>query len=338
MRRRPSTTTVALMALACATLMTLVSCTRSAPAPSGPNFATPEDAVKALVEAVKAGKQEDVVALFGPDGKELADSSDPASARRNRDVFTVAAAEKWQLIDQGSERKVLVIGNEEWPFPVPLAKDASGWRFDTAAGKEEVLDRRIGRNELAVIRVCRTFVAAQQLYAKRGHDGQPAGIYARTFWSDPGRENGLFWPGGRGQARSPLGDLVANAAAEGRPLGKDGPQPTPFHGYYFKILTAQGSAAAGGAKDYVVDGRMSGGFALVAWPAQYRRHRCHDLRCQSGRHRARERSRCWNRFCGRCDDAVSTRRLVDASPVRGGSFGNGAMLSCACRCWHLRFS
>ena len=269
MKRQHSTTTVTLMTLACVTLMTFISCTRAAPVPSHRSFATPEDAVRALVDAVKAGAQEDVVAIFGPDGKELADSSDPASARRNRDVFTVAAAEKWQLIDQGSERKVLVIGNEEWPFPVPLAKDASGWRFDTAAGKEEVLDRRIGRNELAVIRICRTYVAAQRLYAERGHDGQPAGLYARTFWSDPGRENGLFWPSRRGQKRSPLGDLVAHAAAEGRPLGNDRPQPSPFHGYYFKILTAQGPAAAGGAKDYVVDGRMSGGFALVAWPAQY---------------------------------------------------------------------
>ena len=137
--------------------------------------------MRALVEAVKAGKPEERRRALRTRRKGARDSSDPATARRNRDVFTVAAAEKWQLIDQGSERKVLVVGNEEWPFPVPLAKDASGWRFDTAAGKEEVLDRRIGRNELAVIRICRTYVAAQQLYAKRGHDGQPAGLYARTF-------------------------------------------------------------------------------------------------------------------------------------------------------------
>jgi hypothetical protein len=260
---------VILIALTGVMLMTLVSCTRTAPAASARVFATPEDAVRALVEAVKAGTAEGVVAIFGPDAKELTDSSDPATARRNRDVFTVAVAEKWQLIDQSSDRKVLVIGNEEWPFPVPLAKDASGWRFDTAAGKEEVLDRRIGRNELAVIRICRTYVAAQRLYSERGHDGQPPGLYARTFWSDPGRENGLYWPSGQGQRRSPLGDLVAHAAAEDRPLGNDRPQPAPFHGYYFKILTAQGPAAAGGAKDYVVHGRMSGGFALVAWPAQY---------------------------------------------------------------------
>ena len=269
MRRRRSKTTVTLMTLTCVTLMAFVSCTRTAPAASPRIFATPEDAVRALIEAAKAGALENVVAIFGPDAKELADSSDRATARRNRDVFTAAAAERWQLIEQGSERKVLVVGNEGWPFPVPLAKDASGWRFDTAAGKEEVLDRRIGRNELAVIRICRTYVAAQQLYASRGHDGQASGLYARTFRSDPGRENGLFWPAGSGHKRSPLGDLVAEAAAEGRSIGKDGPQPSPFHGYYFKILTAQGAAAAGGAKDYLVDGRMSGGFALVAWPAQY---------------------------------------------------------------------
>ena len=267
MTGRRSAATVALMVLTCVTLMTLASCRRTAS--TSRTFATPEDAVRALIGAAKAGALEDVVAIFGPDGQELVDSSDPATARRNRDVFTVAAAEAWHLVDQGTGRKVLVVGNEGWPFPVPLTKVDSGWRFDTAAGKEEVLDRRIGRNELMVITICRTYVVAQQLYAEKGHDGQPAGLYARTFRSDAGRENGLFWPSGRGQKRSPLGDLVATAAAEGRPIGKDGSQPSPFHGYYFKILTAQGPSAAGGAKDFVADGRMSGGFALVAWPAQY---------------------------------------------------------------------
>ena len=266
MKARRSATSVTLMVLTCVTL-TFASCTRTAQ--TSRTFATPEDAVRALIKAAKAGSLEDVVAIFGPDGQELVDSSDPATARRNRDVFTVAAAEAWRLADQDGGRKVLVVGNEGWPFPVPLIKVDSGWRFDTAAGKEEVLDRRIGRNELMVIRICRTYVVAQQLYAEKGHDGQPAGLYARTFRSDSGRQNGLFWPAARGQKRSPLGDLVASAAAEGRPLGKDGPQPSPFHGYYFKILTAQGPSAAGGAKDFVSDGRMSGGFALVAWPAQY---------------------------------------------------------------------
>ena len=256
------------LAVTCAVLSALVSCTRAV-SPPHRTFASPEEAVGTLVEAVKAGALDDMVEIFGPDGKELADSSDPVTARRNRDLFTVAAAEGWRLVDQGSESKVLVVGNEAWPFPVPLTKVAGGWQFDTAAGKEEVIARRIGRNELAVIRICRTYVVGQQLYAERGHDGQPAGLYAQTFRSDPGRENGLFWPARHGQKRSPLGDLMADASADGRPVGDDRPQPSPFHGYYFRILTAQGPAASGGARNYVANGRMSGGFALVAWPAQY---------------------------------------------------------------------
>ena len=242
------------------------SCSRSTPGPR--TFATPEEAVRALNGAVKAGKLEEVVAIFGPEGKELVGSSDPATGRSNRQVFNVAVAEKWHLIDQGTNTKVLVIGNEEWPFPIPLVREANGWRFDTAAGKEEVIARRIGRNELAVMQICQTYLTAQQLYARDGHDGKRAGLYATTFRSDPGKQNGLYWETARGQKRSPLGDLVAQATEEGRSLGADG-KPSPFHGYYFKILTAQGAAAPGGAKNYVTAGDMSGGFALVAWPAQY---------------------------------------------------------------------
>jgi hypothetical protein len=232
-------------------------------------FNTPEDAVKALVDAAKAEDLGEVVKLFGPDSKDLIDTSDPATAKRNREVFTIAAAERWQLTDQADGSKVLVVGNESWPFPIPLVKDGSAWRFDTEAGKEEVLARRIGRNELAAIRLARVYVDAQRVYAKRGHDGEPAGLFARTFRSDPGRQNGLYWPAAHGDKRSPLGDLVAEAAGEGTDLTKGGAQPTPLHGYYFKILTAQGAAAPGGAKDYIVDGKLSGGFALVAWPAHY---------------------------------------------------------------------
>jgi hypothetical protein len=258
--------TLTRIAVTCTLMSAFVSCNRAG---GHRTFATPEAAVQALVAAAKAGKLEEVVAIFGPDGQELVDSSDPATARRNREVFTAAVAERWRLVDQGASGKVLVIGNEEWPFPVPLARDANGWRFDTAAGKEEVLTRRIGRNELAVIRICRTYVAAQQLYALRPRDGKPAGLYAASFSSDPGRQNGLYWPIAAGQKRSPLGDLLAGAAAEGRAPTPAGGQPTPFHGYYFKILTGQGAAASGGAKSYLIDGGMSGGFALVAWPAQY---------------------------------------------------------------------
>jgi hypothetical protein len=232
-------------------------------------FPTPEDAVKALVDTVKAGNLESLLEIFGPEGKELIDSSDPATARQNQRVFVVAAAEKWHLEDAAPNRKTLIIGNEDWPFPAPLVKEANGWRFDAAAGKEEVLARRIGRNELMAIAATRAYVTAQRRYAEAGHDGKPAGLHAAKFQSDAGKENGLYWPAARGQKRSPLGDVVAQAAAEGRPVTGKPTQPSPFHGYYFKILTAQGAAAPGGAKSYVVKGAMSGGFALIAWPAQY---------------------------------------------------------------------
>ena len=249
-------------------LLACAACSRPSP-PAHRSFATPEDAVRALVDAAKAESVDQVVAIFGPDGKGLIDSSDPATARRNRQVFTVAAAERWQLADQADGTKVLVVGREGWPFPVPLVKDAGGWRFDTPAGKDEILARRIGRNELAVIGICRTYVAAQRLYAQHAHDGVPAGAYAQLLRSTPGRQDGLYWPAASGQKRSPLGDLVAQAAEGGTDLSRQTTQPAPFHGYYFRILTGQGADAPGRAKDYIVQGRMTGGFALVAWPAEY---------------------------------------------------------------------
>jgi Protein of unknown function (DUF2950) len=232
-------------------------------------FPTPDDAARELIRVVEAGNLAELIAIFGRDGQALADGSDPATGRKNRQVFTAAAAEGWRLVDQGSDRKTLVIGNEGWPFPVPIVHDKTAWRFDTAAGKEEVVVRRIGRNELAVIETCRAYVAAQRRYAQQGHDGKPAGRYAKSFHSEPGKENGLYWPAARGQKRSPLGDLVTQAAAEERPIGTNAVPPSTFHGYYFKILNEQGPAAPGGAKSYVVNGDMSDGFALVAWPAQY---------------------------------------------------------------------
>jgi hypothetical protein len=241
----------------------------AAPADQQKTFGTPEEAVKTLIDTVKKGDLDTLIAIFGQQGKELLDTSEPATARMNRQVFTVAAAEQWHLTNDAVNRRTLVIGNEDWPFPVPLVHDAKGWRFDTAAGKEEVIARRIGHNELATIATVRAYVTAQQRYASQGHDGNQPGIYAVKLQSDPGKENGLYWPTTRGQSRSPLGDLVAQAAEEGRPVGGNSDKPAPFQGYYFKILTAQGAAAKGGAKSYVAKGLMSGGFALVAWPAQY---------------------------------------------------------------------
>jgi hypothetical protein len=243
-------------------------CIAAATAVASTSFPTAEDAVRALIAAVKAGNIEEVRKLFGPESEELI-AADQAASRRNMDVFSVATSEGWHLVERDERTRTLVVGNEQWPFPVPLVRDGSGWRFDGAAGREEVVARRIGRNELAVIRICRTYVAAQRRYAQTGHDGQVAGLFATKFTSDPGRQNGLYWPAGRGETRSPLGDLVAQAAQEGTALDTPRGEPAPFHGYYFKILTAQGPSAAGGPRDYIVMGGMSRGFALVAWPARH---------------------------------------------------------------------
>jgi len=232
-------------------------------------FATPEQAARALDAAARADTMDALLAIFGPGGRELFDTSDAGTAQRNRQTFAVAFAEEWRVQDMGVGRKEVVIGHESWPFPVPLMKTARGWVFDVAAGKDEILNRRIGRNEFATIETCLAFVKAQRAYAKAGHDGKPAGAYAQRISSDPGTQNGLYWDVTHGEPRSPLGDLVAQAAADGDPRDPSHPGRTPFHGYFFRIVQAQGFAAAGGAKQYVVDGNMSGGFALVAWPAKY---------------------------------------------------------------------
>lgn len=230
-------------------------------------FATPDEAARALIDTVKANDLAGLIALFGPAGQDLVDTSDAATGRRTREVFVAAVAEGWRLGELGPDRRELVLGNEAWPFPVPLVKGAAGWSFDAAAGREEILNRRIGRNELAVIRILHEYVAAQRAYAATGHDGKPAGRYARRFGSDSGRQNGLYWPTRRGEPRSPLGVLVAQASEQGYRRQGDG--PSPLHGYYFRILERQGKAAKGGAAEYVVDGEMTGGFALVAWPVHY---------------------------------------------------------------------
>jgi hypothetical protein len=207
-------------------------------------YATPEDAASALIETARKGTTDDLLKIFGPEAQPLVDASDPKAQRLRRQVFVVAARESWRLVEDGTDRRTLEIGHEGWPFPVPIVKDGSRWKFDTSTGVEEVVARRIGRNELAAIRACRTYVVAQLLYAQRGHDGKPAGLYATALRSDPGKQNGLYWVAARGEKRSPLGDLLADAAEEGK---------SPFHGYRFKILKPA----------------QSSGFALVAWPAQY---------------------------------------------------------------------
>jgi len=252
------------------TMATLLAATPAArAAKSQPVFATPDQAVLALIEVVAASDLPRLIALMGPGSDDLVSNSDPETGRRNREVFAVAIAEGWRLVDRLPKGKVLVVGNEDWPFPVPLVQGPGGWRFDSAAGREEVIDRRIGRNELGAIKVCQTYVVAQGIYASRSHDGKPAGLYARRVGSAPGTQNGLYWPVVRGGPRSPLGELAADASDETAARAPNSSGRTPFHGYYYRILESQGPAAPGGAVEYVVNGEMSGGFAMVAFPAQY---------------------------------------------------------------------
>ena len=231
-------------------------------------FPKAEEAVLALAQAAKTHDLDGLLAIFGSEAEDLLSSGDPVDDRRHREVVLVAFQQGWRLVDQGANTKELIIGDEGWPFPVPLVKEESGWRFDTEAGAEEVLARRIGRNELSVIQICMTYVQAQMEYASQGHDGKPAGIYARKTTSDPGKQNGLYWAVKLGEKPSPLRSLAAQAA-EGYADTSSSSGPRPFHGYFFRILTAQGTAGPGGAKSYLVDGEMTAGFALVAYPVEY---------------------------------------------------------------------
>jgi hypothetical protein len=230
-------------------------------------FSTPEDAAVALVDAAKAANEHGLRALFGPEGDPVLHSGDPVMDQMSRDVFLVAYAEQASLMTVSAAREVLYVGFEYWPFPVPLVKDDKGWRFDTAAGTQEILFRRIGRNELTTIGVCQAYVDAQQEYAADAHDGVAAGAYAQKIASTPGKHDGLYWKSEDSEQLSPMGEFAADAAAEG--YGPPAGQGTPFHGYYFRILTGADKSAAGGASSYIVNGAMRGGFALIARPAVY---------------------------------------------------------------------
>jgi hypothetical protein len=236
--------------------------------PSFRVFASPEDASTALKEAAKSGDQNALLAIFGTESKAIIFSGDAVQDKAAVDKFNVAygVMHRWRKMPDGTQ--VLLIGADNFPFPIPLKKgDGGQWFFDTAAGKEEILTRRIGRNELAVIEVCGAVADAQAEYFSQAHDGGSKGQFALKFISDTGKQNGLYWESPEGQPKSPLGPLAAFATAEGYSTKPN--SHTPFHGYYFHMLTRQGAHAPGGAKDYVVGGKMVGGFAFVAYPAEY---------------------------------------------------------------------
>lgn len=230
-------------------------------------FANPDEAARALLQALKTDDLARFQAIFGRQATEAVASGDPVSDRNDREVIARAMAQSWRWQSAGVGRMELIIGDEQWPFPVPLVKTGTEWQFDTEAGKNEVLARRIGRNELRVILLCRAYADMQRDYASQPHDGKPAGLFATRIRSSPGSHDGLYWPAEPGERPSPLGDLAAEAAAEGYEQNK--PSSAPFWGYYFRILTGQGETAPGGKRSYVVNGEMRDGFALVAFPAKY---------------------------------------------------------------------
>ena len=237
--------------------------------PSATGFATPDDAANALIAAANSGNRTAAaLAIFGPDSKDLISSGDPVQDKEAIDAFVARydVMHRWRRMPD--DNQMLLVGADNFPFAIPLKKNTDGkWYFDTVSGREEILNRRIGRNELAVIGICRAVAQAQAEYHSQTHDGATTKQYALKFISDPGKHNGLYWQSAEGQPQSPLGPMAAYATSEGYAVKPDA--HVPFHGYFFHMLTGQGSKAHEGAKEYVVDGKMVGGFAFVAYPAQY---------------------------------------------------------------------
>lgn len=240
---------------------------RAASAAKG--FAAPEDAVKALAAAIKAADTRALLALFGAGAKGIFSSGDEAADRAGRERFIQAYEEINQLERKDENRVVLHVGTNDWPFPVPIVRVGRVWSFDAREGREEMLNRRIGQNELGAIRVCLAIVDSQREYAAEDRNGDGVLEYAQRLLSDPGKKNGLYWPVAEGEEPSPLGPLIAGAVGEGAAGKQPAARVAPYHGYRYRILTAQGGQAEGGARDYLVKGKMIGGFAVVASPAEY---------------------------------------------------------------------
>ncbi len=231
-------------------------------------FASPEAAVKALIEAGKKHDMNELLAIFGPGGKEILFSGDEVADKQGREAFLNAYEEKHSIIREKGGM-VLLIGKDDWPFPVPIVKKGNSWRFDSQKGKEEILDRRIGRNELNTIQTCLAVVDAEREYAQDEVSAVGVPLYAQKLMSDPGKHDGLYWETKEGEKPSPMGPLVAQAMEKGYKARKPGEKPMPYFGYYYRLLKGQGKHAPDGAYDYIVNGQMIGGFALVAYPAKY---------------------------------------------------------------------
>jgi hypothetical protein len=241
------------------------------PRNNGRKFASPDEAVAALRLATSTADTNVLRDVLGPGAEDL-QNPDRIQAKNELETFSSALTKAHHLVSVSDSRVILELGDDLWPFPVPIVKKDGGWFFDTEAGKDELLSRRIGKNELATLPVMRAYVDAQREYASSDHDGDRVLKYAQRLVSSPGKQDGLYWPSGFDGDESPLGPLVAFAAPEGYSpelRAEDETKRGPFHGYFFKILTRQGKHAPGGKYDYVINGNMIGGFAMVAWPAEY---------------------------------------------------------------------
>ena len=230
--------------------------------PSQKTFSSPEEASQALFTAVKSNEEKAILDILGADGKQIVSSGDDAEDAESRANFAKKYQEMHRLVKEPDRTTVLYIGAENWPTPIPLVNKGKAWYFDTDAGKKEILYRRVGRNEMSTIRVCQELVAAQKEYSAEHNE------YAQKVFSDEGQHNGLYWRAS-GEALSPIGPLVAAAVTESYAQSRDS-APTPYRGYYYHILARRGKNAPGGAKSYLVNGKMTGGFAFVAYPAEYR--------------------------------------------------------------------
>ena len=238
----------------------------AAPKDGQRTFATPQEAVQATIDAAERNDTAALLQLFGPEGKDIVESGDPAQDKEIRAEFARSAHEKLQIDEDPfrPDRVAFTVGTQGWPFPVPVIREDGRWRLDSAGGRIEIFARRIGRNELNVMEVCRGYAEAQIEYAAGARDGDRVLKYAQKVVSAPGKEDGLYWDG-------KSDSLVPRAFAEAAVASPStvGKSPEPYHGYYFRVLKSQGPDANGGAFDYVVNGKMIGGFALVAWPAEY---------------------------------------------------------------------
>jgi hypothetical protein len=232
-------------------------------------FKSPEAAFSALLDATKSNDTRELLAIFGPSGKDIISSGDEVADKDARERFVKSAGDAVKFSKIDGSKVLAVIGKDKWSFPVPLVKSPQGWAFFTEDGKEEIINRRIGRNELRAIQVALAYVDGQNEYASKDRDGEGVLHYAPKFVSSAGKKDGLYWESAPGEEASPLGPLFARATEEGYTIKQKGEKPSPYQGYYFSILKKQGSNAPGGERDYVTDGKMVGGFGLVAYPAEY---------------------------------------------------------------------